>query len=66
VAYAVASLDEATAQMTAAGHPAIQRGHSFGADDDGSFAYFDTADALACILEAVEPPGRMPDPTFTL
>jgi methylmalonyl-CoA/ethylmalonyl-CoA epimerase len=66
VAYAVASVDEATAQMAAAGHEVIQRGHSFGGERDGAFAYFDTADALGCILEAVEPPGRMPDPTFTL
>lgn len=66
VGYVVASIHEATAQMTAAGHPVIQRGHSFGADRDGAFAYFDTAEALGCILEAVEPPDRMPDPSFTL
>jgi hypothetical protein len=29
--------------MEAAGHPAIARIHSFGADGDGSAAYFDTA-----------------------
>jgi len=31
IAYAVASIEEAAARMTAAGHPVIQRGHSFGA-----------------------------------
>jgi catechol 2,3-dioxygenase-like lactoylglutathione lyase family enzyme len=66
IAYAVASVDEAAARMTAAGHPVIQRGHSFGADGDGAFAYFDTAETLGFILEAVESPRRMPDPTFTL
>jgi hypothetical protein len=53
-------------QMSAAGHHVIQSGRSFGADRDGAFAYFDTAEALGCILEAVEPPGRLPDPAFTL
>lgn len=66
VAYVVASVAEATAQMTAAGHPVIQSGHSFGAERDGVFAYFDTADALGFVVEAVEPPGRLPDPAFTL
>jgi catechol 2,3-dioxygenase-like lactoylglutathione lyase family enzyme len=66
VAYVVESVDGATKQMTAAGYPAIQRGHSFGADRDGAFAYFDTAGLLGFITEAVEPPGRLPEPAFRL
>lgn len=66
VAYVVASVAETTAQMTAAGHPAIQAGHSFGAEHDGVFAYYDTADALGFIVEAVEPPGALPEPAFRL
>jgi methylmalonyl-CoA/ethylmalonyl-CoA epimerase len=66
IAYAVASVEEATSQMTAAGHPVIQSGHSFGAERDGAFAYYDTAEALGFIIEAVEPPGGLPDPAFRL
>jgi hypothetical protein len=66
IAYVVTSVAEATEQMLTAGHPVIQSGHSFGADRDGAFAYFDTAEALGFIVEAVEAPGRLPDPAFTL
>jgi methylmalonyl-CoA/ethylmalonyl-CoA epimerase len=66
VAYVVASVDETTAQMAAAGHPAIQSGHSFGAERDGAFAYYDTAEALGFIVEAVEPPSGLPEPAFRL
>jgi methylmalonyl-CoA/ethylmalonyl-CoA epimerase len=66
IAYAVPSVEETTAQMAAAGHPVVQSGHSFGAEDDGAFAYYDTAQALGFLIEAVEPPGRMPDPAFRL
>jgi methylmalonyl-CoA/ethylmalonyl-CoA epimerase len=66
VAYVVASVAETSSQMTAAGHPVIQSGHSFGAERDGVFAYYDTAEALGFIIEAVEPPGARPDPAFRL
>jgi len=66
VAYVVESVAETTAQMTAAGHPAIQAGHSFGAERDGVFAYYETADALGFIIEAVEPPSALPEPAFRL
>jgi len=66
VAYAVESLATVTAEMEAAGHPAIARIHSFGAAGDGDAAYYDTADALGFLVEAVEPPGRMPAPDFTV
>jgi hypothetical protein len=52
--------------MEAAGHPVIARIHSFGGDRDGAAAYYDTADALGFLVEAVEPPARMPAPDFTL
>ena len=52
--------------MEAAGHPAIARIHSFGAAGDGAAAYYDTADALGFLVEAVEPPSQMPPTEFTL
>jgi catechol 2,3-dioxygenase-like lactoylglutathione lyase family enzyme len=66
IAYAVASVAAATSEMAAAGHPVIQSGHSFGAERDGAFAYYGTVEALGFIVEAVEPPGRLPEPTFRL
>ena len=66
VAYVVASLEQTTKEMEAAGNAAVARIHSFGADGDGAAAYFDTADALGFLVEAVEPPSRMPPPDFTL
>ena len=64
--YVVDSVAETTAQITLAGFPAIQTGHSFGAEGDGVFAYYDTTASLGFIVEAVEPPGSMPDPAFRL
>jgi hypothetical protein len=66
IAYVVASVSETTAQMTAAGHAVIQSGHSFGTDRDGVFAYYDTTEALGFVIEAVEPPGGLPEPAFRL
>jgi methylmalonyl-CoA/ethylmalonyl-CoA epimerase len=66
VGYVVSSLEQTTAEMEAAGHPVIARIHSFGADGDGAAAYYDTADTLGFLVEAVEPPARMPAPDFTL
>jgi catechol 2,3-dioxygenase-like lactoylglutathione lyase family enzyme len=57
----VDSLDTAIAQMGAAGHGVLQGGAGFGASHDGAYAYFDTQDELGLIVEAVEPPSRMPD-----
>ncbi len=64
--YIVGSLERTTAEMEAAGHPVVARIHSFGADGDGAAAYFDTSDTLGFMVEAVEPPARMPTPDFTL
>ena len=66
VGYVVGSLERTTAEMEAAGHPAIARIHSFGAAGDGAAAYFDTAEALGFLIEAVEPPSWMPPTDFTL
>ncbi len=66
VAYVVDSLAAVTAEMEAAGHPAIARIHSFGAAGDGAAAYYDTADALGFLVEAVEPPSAMPALDFAL
>ena len=60
VGYVVESLATVTAEMEAVGHPVIARIHSFGANGDGAAAYFDTADALGFLVEAVEPPRAMP------
>jgi len=64
VAYEVDSLARITAEMEAAGHPAVARIHSFGQAGDGAAAYFDTADALGFYVEAVDPPARMPPTDF--
>jgi glyoxalase/bleomycin resistance protein/dioxygenase superfamily protein len=58
----VSSLETAIARMTAAGYEAIQTGAGFGAAGDGAYAYFDTARDLGFLVEAVEPPERMPEP----
>lgn len=62
IGYVVDDMDAAIAEMAALGYPVIQSGHSMGADDDGSYAYFDTEADLGCILEAILPPRRMPEP----
>ena len=66
VAYVVDSLAAVTTEMEAAGHPAIARIHSFGAAGDGAAVYYDTAEALGFLVEAVEPPGQMPAIDFML
>jgi hypothetical protein len=66
VGYLVSSLERTTAEMEAVGHPAIARIHSFGAAGDGAAAYYDTAAALGFLVEAVEPPSRMPPTDFSL
>ena len=63
--YVVESLNAVTAEMEAAGHPPIARIHSFGADGDGAALYFDTADVLGFLVEAVEPPATTPPVDFT-
>jgi methylmalonyl-CoA/ethylmalonyl-CoA epimerase len=64
--YVVPSLEQTTAEMEAAGHSVIARIHSFGNAGDGAAAYYDTAEALGFLIEAVEPPSEMPPADFTL
>ena len=58
----VDSVEAATQRMAVVGYEAVQVGRGFGADGDGVYAYFDTACDLGYLVEAVEPPQRMPDP----
>lgn len=58
------SVAQVTAEMEAAGHPAVARIHSFGSTGDGVAAYYDTAAVLGFLVEAVEPPARMPPTDF--
>ncbi|HST25731.1 MAG TPA: VOC family protein [Gaiellaceae bacterium] len=58
----VESVETTVERVAAAGFEAIQTGSGFGASGDGSYAYFDTAQELGFLVEAVEPPERMPDP----
>ncbi|HEX3453529.1 MAG TPA: VOC family protein [Gaiellaceae bacterium] len=58
----VDSVEATTERMAASGYGAIQTGSGFGAAGDGIYAYFDTAADLGFLVEAVEPPERMPDP----
>ena len=59
---AVESVADTTKQMTQAGYPVIQAGTGFGADDDGSYAYFAALDGLGLMLEVFEPAARMRGP----
>jgi catechol 2,3-dioxygenase-like lactoylglutathione lyase family enzyme len=58
----VESVEATVEHMAAADYDAIQTGAGFGADGDGIYAYFDTAADLGFLVEAVEPPERMPAP----
>ena len=58
----VDSLWAAVERMTADGYEVVQTGSGFGAAGDGAYAYFDTVADLGFLVEAVEPPARMPDP----
>ena len=62
VGVVVDSVEAATLRMQAAGYDVLQAGAGFGADGDGAYAYFDTQCDLGLIVEAVEPPLRMPEP----
>lgn len=60
--YFVDDIEMAIAEMQALGYEVVQAGRGLGVDGDGAYAYFDTVDALGCMLEAIEPPRRLPDP----
>ncbi len=61
----VESVAATVERMAAVGYGTIQTGSGFGAAGDGTYAYFDTAADLGFLVEAVEPPERMPDPDRT-
>ena len=60
--YFVDDIETAITEMQALGYKVIQAGRGLGVDGDGAYAYFDTVDALGCMLEAIEPPRQLPDP----
>ena len=62
--YIVDSVADTIAEMAEAGYPVIQGCTGFGDSGDGVYAYFDTRRELGTIVEALEPPTRMPDPEF--
>jgi methylmalonyl-CoA/ethylmalonyl-CoA epimerase len=65
MAFKVADIAAAIAEMEQAGFPLLQAGYGFGADQSGAFAYFDTVAALGFVAEAVEPPLARRDPEET-
>jgi methylmalonyl-CoA/ethylmalonyl-CoA epimerase len=60
--YFVDDIETAITEMQALGYKVIQAGRGLGVDGDGAYAYFDTVDALGCMLEAIEPPRQLPNP----
>jgi catechol 2,3-dioxygenase-like lactoylglutathione lyase family enzyme len=58
----VEKMDEAAAQLTAAGFSAIQSGSGYGRDGDGAYAYFDALDALGLVVELIEVPSVRREP----
>jgi len=60
--YFVENIETAITEMQAQGYEVVQAGRGLGVDGDGAYAYFDTVDALGCMLEVIEPPHRLPDP----
>ena len=60
--YYVGDLDKEIATMAALGYPLLQSGKGFGVENDGGYAYFDTAADLGCIIEAIEPGTEFREP----
>ena len=63
--YFVENIDAEISKMESRGFSMLQSGRSFGTNDDGAYAYFDTEGALGCIPEALEMPQAMPPPHRT-
>ncbi len=63
--YFVDDIDTAIQQMEKAGYKLLQSGRSFGTNNDGAYAYFETESALGHIVEAIEMPAEMPPPERT-
>jgi hypothetical protein len=64
-AYVVPSIDDGIREMGGLGYSVIQYGAGFGLDDDGAFAYFDTADDLGTTIELRMLPLRRRPPEHT-
>jgi methylmalonyl-CoA/ethylmalonyl-CoA epimerase len=63
IGFIVPSVEQAVTAMAALGCPVILAGEAFGAAGDGTYAYFDSANSLGVIVEAVEPPkSGLPPP----
>ena len=60
--YFVEDIEKAVAEMAALGYEVVQSGRGLGVAGDGAYAYFDTVAALGCMLEAIQPPHRLPEP----
>lgn len=63
--YFVDDIDAAIEEMEGKGYRLLQSGRGMGTAGDGGYAYFDTGDALGCIVEAIEMPQEMPEPEQT-
>ena len=63
--YFVDDIDAAIEEMEGKGYRLLQSGRGMGTAGDGGYAYFDTGDALGCIVEAIEMPREMPEPERT-
>jgi len=62
VGYFVDHMEAAIADMIGRGYLVLRRGHGFGRDDDGAYAYFNTEAAIGCVIEAMLAPKRLPPP----
>jgi methylmalonyl-CoA/ethylmalonyl-CoA epimerase len=63
--YFVEDIEAAIEEMEEKGYPLLQSGRGFGIQNDGGYAYFETENALGCIVEAIEMPQEMPPPERT-
>ena len=63
--YFVDDLDVAINDMESKGYRLLQSGRGIGTKGEGGYAYFETGNALGCIVEAIEMPQEMPPPERT-
>lgn len=64
--YIVENIDAEIARMAALGYPLLQSGRGFGLEGDGAYAYFDSDAGFGCIIEAITPPLKMPEPEYVV
>jgi catechol 2,3-dioxygenase-like lactoylglutathione lyase family enzyme len=63
--YFVDNIDAEMEEMEKKGYRLLQSGRGMGTEKDGAYAYFETENALGCIIEAIELPKEMPPPERT-